>query len=419
MNALFSLTVLLFAQPPAAQGANDGEEASAQKPRMQSAWQADQASKATQGSSQSFRSTSKSGGGKDSGLTILDPELFEDDSQQSLVPEFHVVSPGETMWGLTGKYYRDPYQWPLIWSINEQITNAHWIFPGDRLRVRDGDGSGSSNRNAAKGKSGVRYLRAGQQKKGPAPSYLVQRSFFLLDEDAEEYGKIVGSERPGVMMAEGDQIYLSYDKNNPPVAGERLAIFQPTIDIRDLRIGWFGRKRRGKKLAQLVQVVAEVQIEGLDEKSAAATIVDSLRPVERGMWLGPLQPRYARMRQEAATVRREGLVLRCIDGRDMSGQRQFVVVNLGQQAGVRPGNLISVVRHGDAYAPVRERNARDYAGHPARTLATLMVVDSAKKASLAMVLSGTREVLVGDPVLLEPPRRAAESETKQGAPARR
>lgn len=415
MNALFSLTVLLFAQDPGAQEGANPEGSADSRGQMRSAWRAARAQKGAQ----SFRSTSKSGGGKDSGLTILDPELFEDGSRESLVPEFHVVSPGETMWGLTGKYYRDPYQWPLIWSINEQITNAHWIFPGDRLRVRDGDGSGTSNRGARNGKSGVRYLRADQSKQAQAPNVLVQRSFFLIDQEAEKIGEIVGSERPGVMMAEGDQVYLSYDKNNPPVAGERLAIYQPTVDIRDLRKGWFGRMRRGKKLAQLVQVVAEVQVERLDEKSAAATIVDSLRPVERGMWLGPLQPRYTRMRQEAATVRREGLVLRCIDGRDMSGQRQFVVVNLGEESGLRPGNLISVVRHGDAYAPIQERNAQERAGHPARTLATMMVVDSAKKASLAMVLSGTREVLVGDPVLLEPAQRATGPQAEQTSTARR
>lgn len=67
-------------------------------------------------------------------------------------PEVYVVKEGDTLWGISSMYLRDPWLWPEIWDINEQVDNPHLIFPGDelylvwvdgkpRLRVRRGPGS--------------------------------------------------------------------------------------------------------------------------------------------------------------------------------------------------------------------------------------------------------------------------------------
>src|SRR5690606_12639345 len=59
---------------------------------------------------------------------LLDPA---DVGYADEVPEAHVVQKGDTLWDISGYYLHDPYQWPKLWSYNEHITNAHWIFPGD------------------------------------------------------------------------------------------------------------------------------------------------------------------------------------------------------------------------------------------------------------------------------------------------
>ena len=35
-------------------------------------------------------------------------------------------------------YFADPWCWPQLWAENPQVTNPHWIFPGDVLRLRAG-----------------------------------------------------------------------------------------------------------------------------------------------------------------------------------------------------------------------------------------------------------------------------------------
>src|SRR5205085_5957134 len=51
------------------------------------------------------------------------------------VPDLHVVRKGDTLWDICFYYFNDPWQWPKIWSYNPQITNPHWIYPGDLVRL--------------------------------------------------------------------------------------------------------------------------------------------------------------------------------------------------------------------------------------------------------------------------------------------
>ncbi len=52
------------------------------------------------------------------------------------VPSSHVVRRGDTLWGICDEYYRNPYEWPRLWSYNPDLKNPNWIYPGDELRLK-------------------------------------------------------------------------------------------------------------------------------------------------------------------------------------------------------------------------------------------------------------------------------------------
>jgi len=61
-----------------------------------------------------------------------EPEVAQGTGQ---APELHVVQKGDTLWSLCSKYFGDPWRWPRLWAANPSITNPHWIFPGDIIRL--------------------------------------------------------------------------------------------------------------------------------------------------------------------------------------------------------------------------------------------------------------------------------------------
>jgi len=54
------------------------------------------------------------------------------------VEKKHKVNGGDTLWGLSGKYYRDPYKWGKIYNANlNTVANPDRIYPKDELLIPD------------------------------------------------------------------------------------------------------------------------------------------------------------------------------------------------------------------------------------------------------------------------------------------
>jgi hypothetical protein len=227
---------------------------------------------------------------------------------------------------------------------------------------------------------------------------------------------VVGGAQAKVMMSTLDTAYLDYSAENPPVAGERLSVYRPKIPVHDIKIKGKKKQRvkKGERIGWLVEVVGEVYVQEIAKKTAEATVVDAIQPVERGQRVGELKTRFSRVSPTEPEVTDNGLVVHAVRDLNLNGEEQFVITNLGANHGVRRGNVLEVVRKGDEYSPDHRFHIPYEEGWPRRILGTVLVIQVEQNTSLGVVTFSRREIIRGDHVEIRSRGMSASQQPRSG-----
>lgn len=327
------------------------------------------------------------------------------------VPPFHTVRRGDTLWDLSGHYYGNSWNWPKVWSFNPQISNPHWIYPGDQVRMKQGGGPGDFRDSATLGEGGGLVDRRGAV---PPDTIFLRRAGFIEDPRRQVKGELLGSREDQMLLSEGNHVYLQIKPNVDVAVGQKLTIF---TKVRKPAAVKGARRPPG----EIIAIKGTVRVDQWDEKKrlARGTIVESTDVIERGALVGDVGRRIDVVPPKPSRVNRWARVLTSIYPHEIFGQNQIVFIDRGTEDGVSAGIRLFVVAKGDAWRgslktatnSARERmrievpesatyektplkgNEKDF---PEEVIGELRILRANKYSSVCLVTASHREIEPGD-----------------------
>ncbi len=323
-------------------------------------------------------------------------------------PDSYTVKRGDTLWGIAKVFLRDPWYWPEIWQVNQQIQNPHLIYPGDTLRLVYIDGQPRvvvQRAQMERGNSARVLPRIRSQPLEAAVTtipYEAVAAFMskpsVLSKEQINSAPYVFSPRDNhVVMSDGDTLYARGFRS-PVELGTHYNVVRvgdPLVDPDDNRIigydGIFtgsGRVTRIGDPATLIMTESARETEPGDKLFAGG--------VDVALDFIPSAPK----------VRVDGRIMAVSDGVTVIGQYQVVVINRGTRDGLAPGNVLAVL---DVGGSVRDTVNRGYLGGMSRIGAktvrlpdersgTFMVFKTFDRMSYGLIMEAKNVIHVADRV---------------------
>ncbi|EON92067.1 hypothetical protein MARLIPOL_10611 [Marinobacter lipolyticus SM19] len=306
-------------------------------------------------------------------------------------PERYTVVKGDTLWDISARFLKDPWQWPEIWHVNPQVQNPHLIYPGDRLALVYIDGQPRLTKVASNGVVKLSPRVRSEPIDTPIPAIPLDAISSFLSEtrivSAEEINGapyVLEGEDGRIITGAGDRIYARGEK-----PADKVGVFRRSQEFRDPDTGEFlGLEARSIAKGEVSAENDDVLTLKLTKSSEEVRIGDRLLVSEDRRLTTQFVPSSPDEEVEGEMISVEG-------GVNQIGQFNVVAINRGEREGLKPGNVMAVLKSGNL---VRDPVTNETIKLPSERAGLLMVFQTYEKMSYGLILQATRPLSVGDKV---------------------
>jgi hypothetical protein len=303
---------------------------------------------------------------------------------------YYTVQKGDTLWDLSQRFVDSPWQWPEMWRENKQLTNPHWIYPGERIRLfRKTD----------------QYLNelpppiqapvdAAAERPVDLPPLAVDfvyanfdRVGFIRKQPLQPSGVIFKSSDDKRLVSTGDLVYVQHPasgKNHQFNPGSRFTVYTTLKPNKDNK----AQRTHGTQY----YLLGTVEIVKNHAEYALAKVTESYRAIRVGDMIMPYQARPASVPIVDSTPGIRGQIISAEEQTEMMADLFVAFIDKGSDDRIVPGQVYTVVQ------PNTAKGRQQSIALEPTDIGSVLVLHTEKNTSTVIVMQSNRAIVAGQPI---------------------
>ena len=308
-------------------------------------------------------------------------------------PAIYVIKQGDTLWGLSERFIKDPMYWPDMWSKNSQVTNPHFIYPGqklrifpDRLELEPVEQPAAPVQKTATSEAVAEAL---QEVAAEKTYTLYGTEGFLAEKGFKPYGFVIGVQHDRIVAGIDDIVYTDIGADQQAGGGDKFSIFYKDVSV--------NHPLNNEELGNKIVPLGTLQLTDVERKSSRAIITRSTKEISPGAYLLP----YKENRRREITLKSagndlKGYIVESYSGTKVIAAGDVVYIDLGSDQGAEAGNMLYIVR--DVKIDQRYVEGR-IDKLPQELLGALVILETGKKTSTALIVKSIDAIYKSDRIV--------------------
>ncbi len=313
-------------------------------------------------------------------------------------PDQYVVQKGDTLWDISTMFLKDPWFWPEIWYVNEQIENPHLIYPGDilnliwvdgrpRIIVERGGDRAVDRGDAIRVSPRIRYEDLDDAitsiPYSAIKAFLSMPSVLPTDQ-VKKMPYILSSKDKHLISGSGNTIYARGFRVAPEI-GDVFNVVKIGDKLRDpddnAVIGYDG------------VYAGEARTTRTGDPTSLVLVITTREVLNGDRLLRDDQTLPLNFFPSAPSRQIDGSIISILDAISVTGSNQVVVINRGARHGIEEGNLLTIFHKGGAVRDRFEGGLFDEKVNlPDEQAGTMMVFKAYDRISYALIVAATSEI---------------------------
>jgi len=300
-------------------------------------------------------------------------------------PTIYIIKRGDTLWGLSERFIKDPYYWPNMWEKNqERITNPHTIYPGQIVQVFPD------------------RLVFGPVRKQTVPEMVedvVEERVFtirgregrLMEKGDKPVGFIIGTNNARVINGTDDIVYTDIGLSSGGREGAKFSVFRDEGSVAHP----ITKEVLGNKIIPL----GTLQLTDMESRASRAIITSSWKEISSSSYLMPYTsglPREITLKMPSKDL--NGYIVDSYSGAQYIAEGDIAYIDLGSDHGALPGNLLYIVRD---VTPDKIATEGRVDKLPQELLGALVILETGKKTATALVVKSVDPIMKGDKLITQ------------------